>query len=105
MQAQKFLQLELPIIPQRTEPLKQMEKAIQDMLDLTWKCVLAHITVRATKELMRQQGKLIALSDGEACIKVPSLPISRLAEDKLPHIEAAFKKAFGYRIKIRLVVG
>jgi DNA polymerase-3 subunit gamma/tau len=105
MQSQNFIQLELPVISQKIDPLKQMEKAIQDMLDLTWNCVLAHITVRTTKELMRQQGKLIALSDGEACIKVPSLPISRLAEDKLPHIEAAFKKAFGYRIKIRLVVG
>ena len=75
------------------------------MLNLTWNCVLVHITVRATKELMRQQGKLVALSDGEACIKVPSLPIFRLAEDKLPDVEAAFKKAFGYKIKIRLVVG
>lgn len=104
MQSQKFVQLELPVISHNTDTLKQMEKAIQDMLDLTWNCVLAHITVRATKELMRQQGKLIALSDGEACIKVPSLPIFRLAEDKLSDVEAAFKKAFGYKIKIRLVV-
>jgi DNA polymerase-3 subunit gamma/tau len=105
MQAQNFIQLELPVIPQKIDPLKQMEKAIQDMLDLTWNCVLAHITVRATKELMRQQGKLIALNDGEACIKVPSLPISRLAEDKLPDVEAAFKKAFGCTIKVSLVIG
>lgn len=105
MQPQNFVQLELPVIFQNTDTLKQMEKAIQDMLYLTWNCVLAHITVRATKELMRQQGKLIALSDGEACIKVPSLPIFRLAEDKLPDIQAAFEKAFGYKIKIRLVVG
>ena len=105
MKTQNFVQLELPVISHRTEPLKQMEKAIQDMLNLTWNCVLVHITVRATKELMRQQGKLVALSDGEACIKVPSLPIFRLAEDKLPDVEAAFKKAFGYKIKIRLVVG
>jgi DNA polymerase-3 subunit gamma/tau len=105
MKTQNFVQLELPVIPQKTEPLKQMEKAIQDMLDLTWNCVLAYITVRTTKELMRQQGKLVALHDGEACIKVPSLPIFRLAEDKLPDLEAAFKKAFGYKIKIRLFVG
>jgi DNA polymerase-3 subunit gamma/tau len=105
MKTQNFVQLELPVTSHNTDTLKQMEKAIQDMLYLTWKCVLAHITVRATKELMRQQGKLIALSDGEACIKVPSLPIFRLAEDKLPDVEAAFKKAFGYKIKIRLVVG
>lgn len=105
MQAQNFAQLELLVIPQKTEPLKQMEKAIQDMLDLTWNCVLAHITVRTTKDLMRQQGKLIALNDGEACIKVPSLPISRLAEDKLPDVEAAFKRAFGCTIKVNLVVG
>jgi hypothetical protein len=105
MKTQNFVQLELPLIPQKTEPLKQMEKTIQDMLDLTWNCVLAHIRVRTTKELMRQQGKLVALHDGEACIKVPSLPISRLAEDKLSDVEAAFKRAFGCSIKIRLVVG
>ena len=105
MKTQKFVQLELPVMPEEIDPLKQMEKVIQDMLDLTWNCVLAHITVLTTKELMRQQGKLIALNDGEACIKVPSLPISRLAEGKLPDVEAAFKKAFGCTIKVSLVIG
>ncbi|MBD1832919.1 hypothetical protein H6F61_09455 [Cyanobacteria bacterium FACHB-472] len=105
MQAQNFLQMELPLNIQKIDPLKQMEKAIQDMLDLIWKGVILHISVRATKALMIQHGTLIAFSNEEACIKVRSLPIFNLAIQKLPDIEAAFKKAFGYSIKVNLVVG
>ncbi|MEP0859751.1 hypothetical protein [Trichocoleus sp. DQ-U1] len=105
MQAQNFLQMELPLNIEKIDPLKQMEKAIQDMLDLIWKGVILHISVKTTKTLMSQHGKLIACSNGEACVKVPSLPIFRMAREKLPDVEAAFKKAFGYNIKVSLVVG
>lgn len=105
MQAQNFIQMELPLNLEKIDPLKQMEKAIQDMLDLIWKNVILHISVRTTKALMSQHGKLIAFSNGEACVKVRSLPIFKLTRQKLPDVEAAFKKAFGYSIKVNLVVG
>ncbi|PSB11734.1 hypothetical protein C7B69_21345, partial [filamentous cyanobacterium Phorm 46] len=61
MQAQNFVQLELPgVLPKKKDSLKQMEEAMQIMLGVTWKTVLLHISARSTKELMRQHGKLIA---------------------------------------------
>jgi hypothetical protein len=105
MQAQNFAQLELPVIPQKTEPLHQMEKAIQEMLELTWNGVLAHIPMRATKKLMSGHGKLVALSNGEAWIRVSSQPLYKIAQAKLPEIEVGFQKAFGVQVKVHLEVG
>ncbi|PSB50315.1 hypothetical protein C7B67_14915 [filamentous cyanobacterium Phorm 6] len=98
------IQLELPVMHLKIDPLKQMEQAIQRMLDLTWKTVLLHVSARSTKELMRQHGKLIALNDGEARIKVSSTPLLLMAIAKLPEIESAFRKAFGTTVKIRMEV-
>jgi len=105
MQAQNFVQLELPgVLPKKMDTLKQMEEAMQAMLDLTWKTVLLHISPRTTKELIRQHGKLIALNDGEAWIQVSSTPLLLMAIQKLPDIELAFSKAFGTTVKIRMEV-
>ncbi len=98
------IQLELPVMPQKIDPLKQMEEAIQSMLGVTWKTVLLHISPRSTKELMRQHGKLIAIHDGEARIKVSSTSVLLMAIQKLPEIESAFTKAFDTTVKIRLEV-
>lgn len=104
MQAQKLVQLELPLKSQKVDPLKQIETAIQDMLTLTWQNVLAHISMPATKALMREHGKLIALSNGEARIRVSSHPLYKIAQAKLPEIEAGFQKTFGVRVKVHLEV-
>jgi hypothetical protein len=104
MQNQNFVQLELPLTAQKNNPFKQVEEAIQNMLGLTWQCVLGHISARTTKELMRQHGKLVAISDGQAIIKLSSAPVLRIAHEKLPDVEAAFKKAFGCSIKVSLEV-
>ena len=53
---------------------------------------------------MLQHGKLIALNDGEAWIKVSSTPLLLMAIQKLPDVESAFRKAFGTTVKIRLEV-
>ena len=104
-QSPKFpIQLEVPVMPQTIDPLNQMEEAIQSMLGLTWKTVLLQISPRSTKELMRQHGKQIALHDGEARIKVSSTPVLLMAIQKLPHVELAFRKAFGTTVKISLEV-
>lgn len=98
-------QLELPgVLPKKNDPLKQMEGAMQAVLELTWKNVLLHISARNTKELMRQHGKLIALNDGEAWIKVSSTSVLLMANQKLPDVESAFRKAFDTTVKIRLEV-
>jgi hypothetical protein len=98
------IQLELPLMPQKIDPLKQMEEAIQSMLSVTWTTVLSHISPRSTKELMLQHAKLIALNDGEAWIKVSSTPLLLMAIQKLPEIESAFRKAFGTNVKVRMEV-
>lgn len=97
--------MELLGIPQQVNALKQVEKAIEGILHLAWKCVIANISVSSTKELMRQHGKLIALNDNEAYIQVPSLSILNITQNKLPVIETAFKKAFGHAITVNLIIG
>ena len=98
-------QLELPgVLPKKNDPRKQMEGAMQAMLGVTWKTVLLHISPRSTKELMRQHGKLMALNDGEAWIKVSSTSVLLMANQKLPDVESAFRKAFDTTVKIRLEV-
>jgi len=105
MQAQNFVQLELPgVLPKNNDSLKQMEEAMQGMLGAKWKIVLSHISPRSTKELMLQHAKLIALNDGEAWIKVSSTPLLLMAIQKLPEIESAFRKAFDTTVKIRMEV-
>ncbi|HAJ62274.1 MAG TPA: hypothetical protein DDW76_24975 [Cyanobacteria bacterium UBA11369] len=104
MPSQNFIQLELPFMQGTANPLQQTEQAIQNLLDLAWKSVLANISVRTTKELMRQHGKLVALNDGQAWIKVSSLPVLRLAKEKIPAVESAFRKAFGVTVKVYLEV-
>ena len=104
MQSQNFIQLELPIISQKMDTLKSVENAIQEMLDITWKAVLAHISMRTTKKLMSEHGKLVALHNGEALIRISSLPLYRITQTKLPEIETGFQKAFGVRVKVRIEV-
>lgn len=98
-------QLELPgVLSKKMDTLKQMEEAIQEMLDITWTTVLPHISPLSTKELMRQHGKLIALNHGEARIQFPSTPVLLMAIEKIPDVESAFRKAFGTTVKIRMEV-
>lgn len=104
MPVQKFVQLELPLMTQKNDPLKQVEEAIQNLLDLTWQCALGHISARTTKELMRQHGKLVTISDVQAVIRLSSVPVLRIANEKLPDMEVAFKKAFGSSIKVSFEV-
>lgn len=104
MPIQNFVQLELPLITQKNDPFKQVEEAIQNLLDLTWQCVLGHISARTTKELMRQHGKLVSINDERAVIRLSSVPVLRIANEKLPDMEVAFKKAFGCSIKVSLEV-
>lgn len=102
---QNFVQLELPIIPQKIDTLKNLENAIQEVLDITWKCVLAHISMRTTKTIMGEHGQLVALHNGEALIRISSLALYKIAQTNLSEIEAGFQKAFGVRVKVCIKVG
>lgn len=95
--------MELPGVSPQVDALKQVETAIEGLLHLTWQCVIANISVRSTKELMRQHDKLLALNDNKAYIQVPSLSILNITQKKLPDIEVAFKKAFGITIIVSLI--
>ncbi|CAA9300041.1 hypothetical protein AVDCRST_MAG92-5021 [uncultured Coleofasciculus sp.] len=104
MQSQKFVQLELPVIPQKMGTLKTVENVIQEMLDITWHSVITYIQMPSTKTLMSEHGKLVALDNREARIRVSSIPLYKIAQTKLPEIQAAFQKAFGVQIKVRIEV-
>lgn len=104
-------QLELAgVKPQAKDYLKQIEKGIQlieqgfqDMRNETWECrVLPCIPVPATRILMRQHGRLITLSNGQACIRMSSKAVYKIAQTKRSDIEAGFQKAFGYKVNVLL---
>lgn len=84
--------------------LKQVEEGIQGILTQTWDYVLAHIKLPSTKALLLQHGQLLSLSNGQARIGISSEQLRKLAETKLPEIEAAFRAAYGYNIKVSLEV-
>ncbi len=103
MKSQQYEQLELPFM-QEMNPFNQMQNVIQNLLNLTWNTVLANLTKPGTKELMRQHGKLIAIQNGEAWIKISSPPLLRLAQNKVKELELAFQQAFGVSIKVHLQI-
>ncbi|MBP0003297.1 MAG: DNA polymerase III subunit gamma/tau [Cyanobacteria bacterium SBC] len=67
-----------------------------------WQKVLENIAMRATQELLRQQGQLIAFDGSSARIGVMSASLMKLTESKVPDIEAAFQRAFQRAVRVKL---
>ncbi|NEP15506.1 MAG: DNA polymerase III subunit gamma/tau [Leptolyngbya sp. SIO4C1] len=75
-------------------------KSIEDI----WLQVLAKLSSRATRMLMRQQGKLLALDGAEARVGFKSDRLYKLAQDRVPNLEAAFAAVFGHKLRVALEV-
>lgn len=73
-------------------------------LDGIWQSVLAHLSL-ASKALLKQHGYLLAFNDQQAEIAIRSPNLFKMAQSKLPDMEAAFLKAFNQKVRVKLHVG
>lgn len=66
-----------------------------------WKRIVANVEFRSTQMLLRQQGRLLKVTDKAARVGINERWISNL-QGKLPAIEAAFAKTMGHPLKVSL---
>ncbi|OAB59611.1 DNA polymerase III subunit gamma/tau [Phormidium willei BDU 130791] len=71
-------------------------------LPQVWQQVIEQLERRATKELLRQQGHLLKFDGQIAHIGVPKALI-KMAETKVPDIEAAFGKILDQTIRVSII--
>jgi DNA polymerase-3 subunit gamma/tau len=69
-----------------------------------WANIIANLTPYGTQALMKQQGELLCFDGVEAQVGIRSQKLMRMAQDRLPNIEAAFEKVFGHSIRVSLEV-
>jgi DNA polymerase-3 subunit gamma/tau len=69
-----------------------------------WEQVIAQVQPYSTQVLVRQQCRLLAFKGQDARISVNSQPLLKMAQGKLPNIEAAFESVFQRKVKVRLEV-
>ncbi|MBF2027496.1 MAG: DNA polymerase III subunit gamma/tau [Oscillatoriales cyanobacterium C42_A2020_001] len=73
-------------------------------LNSIWQEVIQEIKPYSTQVMVRQQCQLLGLDGQQARLGVSSQPLFKMAQGKLPNIEAAFQKVFNRKIHITLEV-
>jgi DNA polymerase III subunit gamma/tau len=70
-------------------------------LDQLWQQLLGHLN-RPSRALMSEHGQLIAFRGREAQIGIRNGSLARIAQSKLPDVEAAFLKVFNRKVGVSL---
>jgi DNA polymerase III subunit gamma/tau len=65
-----------------------------------WQQVLDQLQPPATQALLRQHSHLLSFNNSVAVIGISSQPLLKLAQGKLPNIEAAFEAVFQLKVKV-----
>ncbi|MDX2230417.1 MAG: DNA polymerase III subunit gamma/tau [Leptolyngbyaceae cyanobacterium bins.349] len=73
-------------------------------LDGIWQDVIREMIPYSTQVMVRQQCQLRKFDGQQAQIAVSSQPLFKMAQGKLPNIEAAFETVFGRKIHVTLEV-
>ena len=91
------------VAPAPTPPPPNSTAEVPDIsaLPQIWQQVLENIEFRATRELLRQQGRLLQFDGQTAEIGVPKALI-RMAETKLADIEVAFQSTLHKAIRVKI---
>jgi DNA polymerase III subunit gamma/tau len=69
-----------------------------------WSRVIAQVQPYSTQVMVRQQCRLIAHKGQQARVGVTTQPLLKMAQSKLPHIEAAFERVFSHKVKVSVEV-
>ncbi|MEW6492947.1 MAG: DNA polymerase III subunit gamma/tau [Cyanobacteriota bacterium] len=67
-----------------------------------WQQVLSALQPFATQALLRQHCHLVSFEGSIANVVISSKPLMKLAQEKLPNIEAAFEAVYNSKVKVRL---
>ncbi|MGB3298650.1 MAG: DNA polymerase III subunit gamma/tau, partial [Phormidesmis sp.] len=84
-------------------PAEPIEVAFGTLDDL-WTKILAALAPRGTQMLMSQQGVLISFDGVGATVGFRSPTLQKMARERVPNLEAAFKSIFQRPIKVSLEV-
>ncbi|MEM6424750.1 MAG: DNA polymerase III subunit gamma/tau, partial [Cyanobacteria bacterium P01_D01_bin.128] len=76
------------------------ENTASENLSDIWRQVVGQLQPLGTRALMQQQGRLLSFVDHQARVGISSKPLFRMAKERLPNVEAAFKQVFGRDIKV-----
>lgn len=74
-------------------------------LNQIWQKVIAQLHPPGTQALLHQQGYLLTFDGQVAHVGIRSQPLFKMAQARLPNVEAAFQKVFNQSIKVNLEVG
>jgi DNA polymerase-3 subunit gamma/tau len=88
-----------------TNPASPTDAVIeQPHLNQVWQTVVAQLHPPGTQALLHQQGRLLAFDGQVARVGIRSQPLFKMAQARLPNVEAAFLKAFNHPVKVNLEV-
>lgn len=101
--------IEEPVAVQGTEQAASLVEstpasAPAPNLDELWRQILGQIEPRSTQALLGQQCRLVSFQGKQACISVKAQPLFKMAQARLPNVEAAFEQVVGSAVKVSLVV-
>lgn len=90
--------------PQPASPPPESAPRSEDIREV-WQSVIREIKPYSTQVMVRQQCQLVGFDGHTARLGVGSQPLFKMAQGKLPNIEAAFQTVFSRKIHVVLVVG
>jgi DNA polymerase-3 subunit gamma/tau len=94
-----------PLPTVNPEPIGAKGGAIAPELDLDqlWQTLLEHLN-RPSRALLSQHGQLLFFQGREAQIGIRNGSLARIAQSKLPDVEAAFLKVFNRKVGVSLQI-
>ncbi|PZO42035.1 MAG: hypothetical protein DCF17_09550 [Shackletoniella antarctica] len=72
-----------------------------DLAELWGKVILA-LEPQGTRALMQQQGNLLFFNGNTAWVEISSRLLLRMAKNRVPHVESAFKEVLGHEVKVHI---
>jgi DNA polymerase-3 subunit gamma/tau len=72
-------------------------------LEETWQRILGAIQPFAAQALLRQHSHLLSFEGSFAKVGISTFPLLKLAQEKLPNIEAAFAAVYHAKVKVTLL--
>lgn len=85
-----------------SQPAEVTDRGVE--LDRIWQQVINHVQLFGTQEFLRQRCRLLNFNGREAILSVSSTGLLKLAQTKLPDVEAAFSKTFQSKVKVSFQV-
>ncbi len=92
-----------PVQP-ATSPVSAGQQSFdsEPTINQIWEKVLKNLHPFAAHALVSQHCHLVSFDGSVACIGISSQPLLKLAQEKLPNLEAAFEAVYNYRVKVSL---